>query len=131
MTLAENVGLTIDPDDSEEFKNASDMVKHDRRRIMCALLCADWKMSSLICRRWALTDPGKYHVKLPFDVFDTEFDPVSGALLRQPSGHDRQQTYFTALNARVCVSRLWQRIGISFADLDHLVSDIDSLHWIA
>lgn len=123
LTLAENVGLTTDPDDSDEYKHASDFVKHDRRRIMCALLCADWKMSSLICRRWALTDPAKYNVKLPFDIFDTDFDLNSGRLLRQPNIDGRGgQTYFAALNARVSVARLWQKIGISFADVDNVVS---------
>jgi len=121
INLARQLKLDVDPDDLPGFRLKSEMAKDERRRLMVAILCQEFQLGGLFCKKWYFEPPSQFALKMPKQLYDEEppSHEAPGSIMDSAFCESAvkacETTELDGVVSRYKVGQIWQLIGISFS----------------
>jgi hypothetical protein len=98
------------------------MAKDERRRVMVAILCQEFQLGGLFCKKGYFEPPSQFTLKMPKQLDNEEDRATQASNFLMDSGNlscdHAIKTYQTpeldGVISRYKVGQIWQSIGISY-----------------
>ncbi|KAA1120099.1 hypothetical protein PGT21_037153 [Puccinia graminis f. sp. tritici] len=123
--LARQLNLDVDPDELPcSHMLQSEKAKDERRRFMVAILCQEFQLGGLFCKKSYFEPPTQFTLKMPNHLYDEEYWPQGAhssiadcdGILSKSSAEAHRPTELDGVVSRYKIGQIWQLIGISFSE---------------
>ncbi|POV98915.1 hypothetical protein PSTT_14116 [Puccinia striiformis] len=124
INLARHLNLDVDPDYLPYCRLQSEMEKDERRRFMIAILCQEFQLGGLFCKKSFFELPSRFTLKMPQKFHDEEdwYNEAPSSiedddlLCQSPTEACSPTHGLDGVVARYKVGQVWQSIGSSFSE---------------
>ncbi|OAV90452.1 hypothetical protein PTTG_28328 [Puccinia triticina 1-1 BBBD Race 1] len=111
ISLARQLNLDVDPDDLPYWRLKSETAKDERRRFMVAILCQEFQLGGLFCKKWYFESPSQFALKMPNHLPDDAHRRDES-----PAENRDAPAELDGVISRYKVGQIWQLIGIGFSE---------------
>lgn len=124
----------VDPDDLPGFRLKSERAKDERRRLMVAILCQEFQLGGLFCKKRYFEPPSQFALKMPKQLYDEEppSHEAPGSIMDSTFYESAVKAFETTeldgVVSRYKVGQIWQLIGISFRCACDYLALFSTLH---